>query len=242
MDEHKLAEEAPVELVANGERVAILLCTPINLDDLAVGHLFSRGMLRDRAEVLTVGACADLRTMSVVAPGASMVDRYGLGTALAAGSGPAAVGLDPSGLKAVGPGFRAGLDELRAWARAMFDAAAVYRETGGMHCAALAARPSAGGRPYFVVREDVGRHNAVDKALGRGFMDGVDFASACALTSGRVAADMILKIIAAGIPVVASRSIPTTAAAELAEAAGVTIVGRVADESPVVYTRPERIG
>ena len=92
------------------------------------------------------------------------------------------------------------------------------------------------------MREDVGRHNAVDKALGRGFMDGVDFASACALTSGRVAADMILKIIAAGIPVVASRSIPTTAAAELAEAAGVTIVGRVADESPVVYTRPERIG
>ncbi|HPE88120.1 MAG TPA: formate dehydrogenase accessory sulfurtransferase FdhD [Spirochaetia bacterium] len=241
MDEHKLADEVPVELVANGERVAILLCTPINLDDLAVGHLFSRGMLRDRSELLAVGACADLRTMSVVAPSASMVDRYGLGTALATGTGPAAVGLDASGLNAVGPGFRVGLDELRAWARAMFEAAAIYRETGGMHCAALAARPSAGGSPYFVAREDVGRHNAVDKVLGRGFIDGVDFSSACALTSGRVAADMILKIIAAGIPVVASRSIPTTAAAELGDAAGVTIVGRVADESPVVYTRPERI-
>ncbi|HOZ72829.1 MAG TPA: formate dehydrogenase accessory sulfurtransferase FdhD [Spirochaetales bacterium] len=241
MHEYKLADETPVELVANGERVAILLCTPINLDDLAVGHLFSRGMLRDRAKVLAVGACADLRTMSVVAPGGVGPDRYGLGTVMATGAGPAAVRADASGLRTVGSGLGVGMNELKAWARAMFEAAAIYRQSGGVHCAALVTRPSADGAPYFVVREDVGRHNAVDKVLGRGFMDGVDFSSACALTSGRVAADMILKIISAGIPVIVSRSIPTTTAAELADAAGVTIVGRIGDQSPVVYTRPERV-
>jgi len=252
-----LAPETPVELTANGERVAVLMCTPLNLDDLAVGHLFARGMLRDPAGVLTVGACADLRVMSVVAPGAIGADRYGLGRVIASGCGSGAAAYDAAGLGTLPAGFSVALSVLRAWAGAMFKAAAMYRETGGMHCAALAlpteasapTGPTAGasmgdapaGARYFVVREDVGRHNAMDKILGRAFMDRADFSSACALTSGRIAADMILKAVAAGVPVVVSRSIPTTTAFEIAEAAGVTVVGRIGDANPIVYTHPERI-
>ena len=159
------------------------------------------------------------------------------------------------------PGFAVALDDLKTWSAAMFRAAVLYRQTGGMHCAALAlpagapkpAGPAAelsmegatGGIPagtsYFVVREDVGRHNAVDKILGRGFVDRVDFSSACILTSGRIAADMILKAAAARVPVVVSRSIPTTTAFQIAEKAGVTLVGRIGDDAPFVYTCPDRI-
>jgi FdhD protein len=256
-----LAQETPVELVANGERVAVLMCTPLNLDDLAAGHLFTRGMLTDMSKVMTIGACADLRVMTVVAPGAVMPDRLGLGQVIASGCGSSSVVADASVLGVLPDGFSVAMAALKAWSRSMFKAAVMYRETGGMHCAALAlplgaptprgqaAALSMGGdgtalpadASYFTVREDVGRHNAVDKVIGRGFVDLLDFSSACLMTSGRIAADMILKAVAARIPVVVSRSIPTTTAYEIAKAAGVTVVGRIGDDEPIVYTRPDRI-
>jgi FdhD protein len=256
-----LAEESPVELIANGERIAVLMCSPRNLDDLAVGHLVSRGMLTDSSRVLTIGACADLRVMTVVAPGAVMPDRFGLGHVIASGCGSGSAVTDPAALGVLPTGFNVSMADLKTWSNAMFKAAVLYRETGGMHCAALAiptgkavpqssvaglslvgsGLPIPEGAAYFTVREDVGRHNAVDKVLGRGFVDRVDFSNACLLTSGRIAADMILKAVATRIPVVVSRSIPTTTAFEIAEAAGVTVVGRIGEGAPIVYTRPERI-
>lgn len=252
-----LAQEVPVELMANGDRVAVLMCTPCNLDDLAAGHLFTRGMLRDPSRVLTIGACADLRVMTVTAPGAISTDSLGLGQVIASGCGSASIIANASALGTVPPGFSVDLETLKAWSAAMFRAAVLYRQTGGMHCAAIAlpaeapvpAGPAASlsidgapdGASYFVVREDVGRHNAVDKVIGRAFVDLADFSHAVILTSGRIAADMILKAAAAAVPVLVSRSIPTTTAFELAMAAGVTLVGRIGDKEPIVYTCPERI-
>jgi FdhD protein len=249
--------ETPVELSANGKRVAVLMCTPDHLEDLAAGHLFTRGMLTDPSRVLTIGACVDLRVASVVAPGAIKTDRLGLGTVIASGCGSGSVIADADALGVIPEGFSVSLGRLKEWSRTMFSRAVMYRETGGMHCAALAVdlsgRPASGpaagtqagnapdGSSYFVVREDVGRHNAVDKVLGRAFMDGVDFSASCILTSGRIAADMILKAVAAKVPVVVSRSIPTTTAFEIAEKAGVTVVGRIGTDKPIVYCGSVRI-
>jgi FdhD protein len=252
-----MAREVPVELSANGQRVAVLMCTPDNLDDLAAGHLFTRGMLSDPSRILTIGACADLRVASVVAPGAIGEDRLGLAAVIASGCGSGSVLAEPQSLDTLPMGYSVRLDTLKEWSRAMFARAILYRQTGGMHCAALAidarsrpaTRPSAvaqasdapTGCAWFVTREDVGRHNAVDKVLGRAFMDGVDFSMACLLTSGRIAADMILKAVAARVPVVVSRSIPTTTAYEIAVRTGITIVGRIGSEAPLLYCGSARI-
>jgi FdhD protein len=237
-----LAEETPVELVANGERIAVLMCTPLNLDDLAAGHLFTRGMLTDASRIKSLIVREDLSGIDVLAPGAISADCFGLGQVVASGFGSGSAVADAARLGTVPPGFSIQLETLKSWSRTMFQAAVIYRQTGGMHCAAIAcalAHPE--GSPYFVVREDVGRHNAVDKVIGRAFMDGVDFPSACILTSGRIAADMILKAVAARVPVIVSRSIPTSTAFGIAREAGVTMVGRIGDDHPIVYTNPERI-
>jgi len=237
-----LAEETPVELVANGERIAVLMCTPLNLDDLAAGHLFTRGMLTDASRIKSLIVREDLSGIDVLAPGAVSEDRFGLGQVVASGLGSGSAVADAAKLGTVPSGFSIQLETLKSWSRTMFQAAVIYRHTGGMHCAAIAcalAHPESS--PYFVVREDVGRHNAVDKVIGRAFMDGVDFPSACILTSGRIAADMILKAVAARVPVIVSRSIPTSTAFGIAREAGVTMVGRIGDDHPIVYTNPERI-
>ena len=193
-----LAPESTVKLTADGQVLAVLTCTALNLDDLAAAYLFYRD--------------------SMNAPGREQDERL------------------PSG-------FAVTLSALKTWAQVMYEAAELYRRTGGMHCAALALSNQAlpDGDKYFVVREDVGRHNAVDKVIGRGCIDRIDFSSACLLTSGRIAADMVRKVVAARIPVIVSRSIPTTAAYAIAQKAGLTLVGRIGDEEPSVYTGPERI-
>jgi FdhD protein len=82
----------------------------------------------------------------------------------------------------------------------------------------------------------------VDKVLGRGFLDSIDFSRSVMLTSGRIAADMLQKAARAGVPILVSRSIPTTEAYSLALEAGITLVGRIGTQNPLVYTRADRIG
>ena len=232
-----LASEYPVELTANGTRIAVFLCTPDHLDDLAAGNLFTRGILTDPGEIRTLGACPDLRIIALTTKTALGEDTQGLSRVIASGCGSGLEFLPEfKDLPPLPRGFMIELAVLKRWARSMFEAAVLYRETGGMHCACLATED---GR--LSVREDVGRHNAVDKVIGRGFLDRRDFPRCCLLTSGRIAADMILKASTAGIPVVVSRSIPTTTAYEIAKIRGITVIGRIESKDPVLYTRPERI-
>ncbi len=236
-----LARETPIEVYANGKRLAILMCTAENLQDLAVGHLVARGMLADPTRVLTIGACEDLRTVSVTAPDAILEDSYGLGVVISSGcgsQGPCRTDLD---LPWVPGGFSVKMADLKSLSAQMFKEAVMYRETGGMHCASLISFDEQGVAGFSCIREDVGRHNAVDKVVGCAFMRGVDFSRSVILTSGRIAADMILKAVATRLPVLVSRSIPTTTAYELAKKCNITLIGRIEKPEPVLYTCPGRI-
>jgi FdhD protein len=211
-----LAPEEAVTLEVNGTDIATLMCTPRDLDVLALGHLRTSGIICSPDEVQNLVISPDNARVSVQCS-----------------SNPAA---ETRPLPNLPRGETFTLASIRGWARQMFDRAAIRKETGGMHSAALADR---GG--LLCVYEDVGRHNAVDKVIGRGLVDKVDFSRCCLICSGRIAAEMAAKTIAAGIPVFASRSMPTTAAYGMAVEKGLTMIGRVASPSPVVYTVRERV-
>jgi FdhD protein len=233
-----LAPESPVALWVDGKFLAILMCSPFDLDELAVGHLYSRGILSSRDDIKSLSVCPDMRSVKIA-------------TFSGRGAGLEPEGIVPSacgaaGFNAPAPGFKlkesdwhVTLPELSVWAKSMFSGAVLYRKTGGMHVAALVTASE--GADYFALREDVGRHNAVDKVLGRAFFDSVDFSRSALLTSGRIAADMVQKAAFAGIPIIASRSIPTTEAFSIAGDAGITLVGRISAQEPKIYTGAGRI-
>ncbi|MCX7027425.1 MAG: formate dehydrogenase accessory sulfurtransferase FdhD [Spirochaetes bacterium] len=229
-----LAPEAPVDLILDGRPFALLMCSPYDLDELAVGHLFSKGLIASKADLLSLSVCPDMRSVHVKTAsglGAS-IEPEGL---VFSGCGAARVESKVKAQVKPAPLPAPTLAQLGIWAAAMFSAAELYRKTGGLHAAALACGS------FFVVREDVGRHNAVDKVLGRGFLDGVDFSASVVLTSGRIAADMAAKAVNAGVPILVTRSIPTTEAYAIAVEAGITLVGRIGSRNPIVYTCPERL-
>lgn len=250
-----LAEEAPLVLAVDGEALALLMCTPLDLDELAAGHLRSRGLVSRREDLRSLRVCPDRGRVDVELSPEARDRALGLGLLGKPGRGrlepiPSAcgAGMDllaaPGAPRRVESGFALGLEELAAPFREMFARAELYRATGGMHCAALATFAAAGEAPRLLgleVREDVGRHNAVDKVLGRALLDNLAAGDSVLLTSGRVAADMVLKAVAAGVPILVSRSIPTSAAYALALEAGIAVVGRMGSSEPSIYTHPERI-
>ena len=104
-----------------------------------------------------------------------------------------------------------------------------------MHCALI----NVNGENY--VREDIGRHNAVDKAIGAVLKKDKNLKESFLISTGRISVDMVLKAATAKIPVVASRSIASDLAIEIAEKIGITLIGRINALEPIIYTVKERI-
>ncbi len=113
----------------------------------------------------------------------------------------------------------------------------VFAETEAVHSAGLFLH----GRDPVCIAEDLGRHHALDKAIGHGLLHNVDFSRTLAASTGRQPSEMILKCRNAGIPIIATKGVPTTLAVEIAGEAGITITGLVRGNTMIVYSHPERI-
>ncbi|MEI6876928.1 MAG: formate dehydrogenase accessory sulfurtransferase FdhD [Spirochaetota bacterium] len=227
-----LAEESVVAILLRGRRLARLMCTPRDLDELALGYLFTRGLVRSRSELTGLLVCPDRGSVSIDLMG-DLPEERGPERFVSSACGG---GMPGEGESAAIPRVEptpvsdAELGSLVTALRTMFSMARLHALTGGVHCAALLYKSG-----DMVMREDVGRHNAVDKVVGRALLDDRMQEGRALLTSGRIAFDMVYKAAMAGIGIVVSRSIPTSAAYEFALNAGVTLVGRALAARPILY-------
>lgn len=235
----RMPMERAVTVFMNDVEVATMQATPDELEELAAGFLVSEGLLIDREALKSIGAdrkrgLVYVETVEAVPDELTYRRRYitsGCGKGVTFSSVGHARALEP-----VPAGFTASASRIHEWMRAMNEAATKYRDTGGMQACALAT-----GSGAVIVREDVGRHNAVDKVLGRAWLDRLPTDEAVLLSTGRVSYEMAVKAAKARIPLVVSKSAVTDLAGEIAASLGITVVGYARGGSMVVYTHPERV-
>jgi FdhD protein len=249
-----LVAEEPLEIRLNGRPLAITMRTPGDDFALATGFLVSEGVVAAADEVTSVVYCAGatsegVNTFNVVdvalAPGVPMPDitlERNVYTSSSCGlCGKASLDavrtatrlpIAEPGEPWLTPGLLAKLpDRLRA-------AQAVFDRTGGLHAAALFTAEG----ELLDVREDVGRHNAVDKLVGRALRNGLlPLADRILMVSGRASFELAQKAVMAGIPVLAAVSAPSSLAVDLAAESGLTLVGFLRGSSMNVYAGESRI-
>ena len=242
--EECVAEEVAVALEVNGIAHAVMLATPADLEDFALGFLLSEAIIDARADLLDVEFA---RVESGIALRATVVQRcvHRLKERRRALAGRTGCGL--CGTESIAEAVRpirgevarvvVDADALARAMRSLHDGQTLQRLTGATHAAAWVTLDG----QLVTVREDVGRHNALDKLVGAMSRSGADVAAGFVAVTSRASYEMVHKTASAGIGVLAAISAPTGLAIRMAEGAGLTLVGFVRGANATVYSHPEAI-
>jgi FdhD protein len=218
----------------NGAPAVTWMCTPDQLEELAVGWLHGEGYIGSLADLLTLRPCAtDLGFWAdVVEERVQAVQAEDRTRVLASGCGAVSVFLaDPATAPRGEPrGAPPALDVLRTLFKALFAAGERYHSTGGIHAAALSD-----GAELLHHAEDIGRHNAVDKVIGGALLARRHIPGLGLLVTGRISAELAFKAARAGIAWVATPSVPSTLAGGIARRTGTILVGRAVSGAPQIH-------
>jgi FdhD protein len=236
----QVASEIGFTLNVNEKQIVTLLCTPTELDAMAVGFLLSEGILKDPESLLDVQV--NEKTFTVSATLADLpddIDATFHKKTITSGCGRGITFTDASNLKNLEPNkslLRVSAEEIQVLLKEFRSISELFMKTGGVHSAALADRQC-----IKLFSEDIGRHNAVDKLIGKAFLAGIPVEDKILLSSGRISGEIMTKVIRNRIPVMISRTAPTCMSITYAEDHGVTLIGFARGRRMNVYTHPQRI-
>lgn len=248
-----LVVEEPLEIRVRGKSVAVTMRTPGTSDErdnqdaeLAAGFLLSEGLIASADDIARIDPCTRASGGNIInvflPPGVEIdfdrLSRHVFSSSSCGVCGKATIESLHQQFEPVRSDVCFDQATLDALPEKLRDAQACFDRTGGLHAAALF---DAAGN-LIQVREDIGRHNAVDKVLGHALMQRVTPLNRHGLlVSGRVSFEIVQKALAAGVPIVAAISAPSTLAVELAEASGMTLVGFLRDGRMNIYCGESRV-
>lgn len=238
--EDMVARESPLTIILNNRELVTLLCSPENLKYLAVGFLFSEGLLKTKDEIKKIMLDDRRGVVRVESEG----DEELAGDALfkrfiTSGCGRGASfysAIDAQDQAKVESQLRISTLELLALVHEFQHRSQIYRSTGGVRSAALCYM-----KDVLVFGEDMGRHDAVDKIFGACILHDIATDGHILITSGRVSSEILLKIARRNVPIVVSKSAPTNLGVKLANDLGVILAGFVRGKRMNVYTHAGRI-
>ncbi|MBI5182426.1 MAG: formate dehydrogenase accessory sulfurtransferase FdhD [Nitrospirae bacterium] len=235
-----VAIERNITLYLNNEEFITLMCTPVMIKELSVGLLLSEKMVSEKGDIKEIDfdEVDGIVSIKIRDYSKNTIEKIAHAT-LTSGCGR---GLATDFLKGftneqkVVSSLRIPAKEINDIARDFINMSSAYKETGGVHSAALWD----GGR-IEAFCEDIGRHNAVDKVFGYCLLNDILLKDKIILTSGRISSDILLKVSRRGIPVIISRNAPTSLSVEMAYFLGITLVGFVRGDRMNVYTHTSRV-
>jgi FdhD protein len=248
-DADRVAVEEPLEIRVNGRSVAVVMRSPGDERELAAGFLFTEGVIRTNDDVLDVLVCRDLpegRSGNVVdvllAPSVTVdynqLTRHVFSASSCGLCGKATLDAVLQNFPPVPRDRLYSAAALTAWPRRLREAQPGFGATGGVHASGLFDSADA----LVAVREDIGRHNALDKVVGHALLERrLPLTGHGLMLSGRVSFELVQKALAAGIGLIAGIGAPSTLAIDCAERGGLTVIGFLRDDRFNVYTHAERL-
>ncbi len=239
----ELTIEEPLEIRIGSKTLATTMRTPGHDEELAAGFLVSEAIIRARQEIAEISANLDNIVTVHLAPSVKVelnsAQRFGTISSSCGLCGKTSIDAIRQNFAAIGSAnVRVRIDTLLSLPEKLRKAQSDFARTGGIHAAGIFDLDG----QLKIIREDIGRHNAVDKTIGRAFLDRVlPLDMHLLLVSGRASFEIVQKALAAGIPIVAAVSAPSTLAVDFARENNQTLIGFLRPPSFNIYSHIERV-
>lgn len=231
----QVVEEVPLSIFINGRHFVTAMISPKDRREFVTGHLFSERITASLEEIESLEIEGNVARAIVANPMRAIVPRR----PIVSGCGGIASFLDESKLSEIRSDLKITKEDVFAAMKAI-SLSELHVATGGVHSVGLFKRGDPISGPVCII-EDIGRHNALDKAIGYALSGKMDFGQVFAACTGRISSDMALKCSVAGIPIIVSRGATTSLAISIAERTGLAIVGFVRGKRLSVYANRQRI-
>ena len=229
--------EAPVSLTVNGQVWLSFMCTPVNLEALAVGFLYNEGVLENMEQVEDVRVCEHGDNVDVWLNRSVEQPKSWRRTSGCTGGVTAVDLLARPNISFDGDQPKVPPEAIGHLVEMLFESQELYRETGGVHTSALSD-----GEKILLSAEDIGRHNTLDKIAGLCLMNNIWPATRILITTGRISSEMLQKAARLEVPILISRTSPSSLSIEMAERYGITLIGYARTHRFNVYSNSQRVG
>jgi FdhD protein len=238
--EDTVVREIPITIYYNREEIVTVLCSPNQVREMAIGFLISEGFIRERNDLYSVGhGCEEnvIRIEGKPSPAQKVAMNRRVMSACC-GKSRAAFNFenDIELVKVQNSTMRISQSEAVHYANYLEGNSTLFKETGGIHNGGIGYR----GEVLYTCY-DIGRHNVLDKLLGRAYLLNQDLSDHVLFFSGRISSEILLKVAKMNIPILVARAAPTDLALALAEDLNITVIGFARGTRMNIYTGPRRI-
>lgn len=234
-----VTEEISLTVYLNGKELLTLLCSPDSLKELSTGFLYSSGLIKSKNDIKDITIDSRNWTSYIKLNAKDADTQLVFKRLYTSGCGKGILfynALDLMHRKKITSNFKISSEKILTLMDSFQKMSVTFRETGGVHSAALS-----NGNDILIFKEDIGRHNALDKVIGEALMKGLKMEDLIVLSSGRISSEIISKVQKIKSPFLISRSAPTDQAIKKAGELNLTLIGFARGKRMNVYTANERI-